>query len=81
MTKLWQEVPDDRGANTERMRVPGGWVVRSRVTGGVGMCFVPDHYAQSPGGGPMCLDRWELPGEKEARLANLAQPSYPCGKS
>lgn len=64
--QLWQDLGDGK---TERMRVPGGWVVRSGTNSAVGMCFVPDHYVQYPNSGAPSLEPWELPGERASRMA------------
>lgn len=41
---MWERVPDDNGCVTERMEVPGGWLVRIVYIGcgNVAVTFYPD---------------------------------------
>jgi hypothetical protein len=40
---VWEEISGgEDAATTERMRVSGGWLYRTRDSSGVAMVFVPD---------------------------------------
>ena len=48
MNEHWENVADDgHESSMERLRVPGGWIYRSRTWGGetgeaMAICFVPE---------------------------------------
>ena len=45
----WEEVyPIEQGNVLQRIAVPGGWLYRTVVTGGVAMCFVPSPPPEAP---------------------------------
>ena len=45
----WEEVhPVEQGNVLQRIAVPGGWLYRTVVAGGVAMCFVPSPPPEAP---------------------------------